>query len=233
MEQPKFTPKGNPTDVFDKNAHGLFQSDLMNLAYDKHLSKQRNLLYIALISICVLATVYISTTANYKTYVVRVDNATGQVETTGPLVNSNYEPQEAEIQAALATFVERIRTIPLDPVQYKENWNRAQLFLTQPAAQKLNHLIAPENQVARLGRSTTAIKIRSIQKQPGSVATYQVRWSEEEFNISGGTNGKKDFYVALFSVVQAPSVKPEEVLINPLRIKIADLNYAKETAVKE
>ena len=52
MDQQKmFFPKGNPTDAFDKDAHGRFQSDLMNLAYDKHLSKERN---IFLIGLCVL-----------------------------------------------------------------------------------------------------------------------------------------------------------------------------------
>ena len=228
-KQKQYLPKGNPTDIFDKDAKGMFQSDLMNLAYDKHLAKQRNLLYIILIIICVLATVYVTVSASYKTYVVRVDNTTGQIELAGELKSTNYNPQEAEVKYFLSDFVRKIRTIPLDPILYKNNWNNAQHYLTPQAAQKLNNLIAGENQLARLGHSTTQIKIRSIQAQPGQIATYQVRWSEEEYNIAGGSSGRQDYYVALFSVYVAPPSREEDVLVNPLGLKIADLNYARES----
>ena len=99
MDQQKmFFPKGNPTDTFDKDAHGRFQSDLMNLAYDKHLSKERNIFLVGLCGVCVAAVVYIATTANYKTYVVRVNDATGQIEAGQQLKAVAYNPKEAEIK---------------------------------------------------------------------------------------------------------------------------------------
>lgn len=154
-EQKKFFPKGKATDVFDKKAAGVFQNDLNNLAYDKHKAQQRNVLLLITLAVCVVCMVYVTVFANYKTYVVRVDNATGQVEVGSRLVTTNYTPQEAEIKHFLSRFVSNIRTIPLDPVLYKSNWNTAQHFLTPQAAQKLNNMIASENQLARLGRSTT------------------------------------------------------------------------------
>ena len=231
--QTKFFPKGEPTDVFDRKAAGTFQSDLYNLALDKDVAKKRNLLYLVLLIICVLSIIFIATTANYKTYVVRVDNATGQVETGGQLKATNYKPQEAEINTFLAQFIADTRTIPLDPVQYKNNWNRARHFMTQEAAQKINAIVSKDNPVGLLGRMTVQPQIRSIQLQPGSNSTYQVRWIEEEYAISGNTTGRKVSYVALFSVAIEPQSKEEELLINPLGLKIKDLAISKENESKE
>ena len=64
--------------------------------------------------------------------------------------------------------------------------------------------------------------------QPGTNRTYQVRWSEDEYSVSGSATGKKDFYVALFTVTVNPPSKEQELLINPLGLKIADLNYSRE-----
>lgn len=231
--QTKFFPKGEPTEVFDRKAAGTFQSDLYNLALDKDVAKKRNLLYLVLLIICMLSTIFIATTANYKTYVVRVDNATGQVETGGQLKATNYKPQEAEIKTFLAQFIADTRTIPLDPVQYKNGWNRAKHFMTQEAAHKVSGIVSKENPVARLGYITVQPQIRSIQLQPGTNSTYQVRWVEEEYAISGNLTGRKVSYVALFSVVLEPQSKEEELLINPLGLKIKDLTFSKENESKE
>lgn len=82
-QQERFYPKGKATDVFDRGAAKRFQTDLYNLALDKDVAKKRNLLYMVLLALCVVAMVFVVTTANFKTYVVRVDNATGQVEAGG------------------------------------------------------------------------------------------------------------------------------------------------------
>ena len=121
-QQERFYPKGKATDVFDRGAAKRFQTDLYNLALDKDVAKKRNLLYMALLALCVVAMVFVVTTANFKTYVVRVDNATGQVEAGGELKATNYDPQEAEVRAFLVQFIRDTRTVPLDPVQYKTGW---------------------------------------------------------------------------------------------------------------
>ena len=178
-QQERFFPKGKATDVFDRGAAKRFQTDLYNLALDKDVAKKRNLLYMALLALCVVAMVFVVTTANFKTYVVRVDNATGQVEAGGELKATNYDPQEAEVRAFLVQFIRDTRTVPLDPVQYKTSWEHAQHFLTQEAANKLNAILQTDNPASKFGRATVQPTIRSIQAQPGSPATYQVRWVED------------------------------------------------------
>ena len=231
--QKRFFPNGEPTALFDRKAAGRFQTDLYNLALDKDVAKKRNLLYIGLLIVCVLATIFIAVTANYKTYVVRVDNATGQVETGGQLKATNYQPQEAELKAFMAEFIADTRTIPLDPVQYKTNWNKAKHFMTNEAAQKYSALVSKENPIAKLGHMTVQPQIKSIQLQPGTKATYQVRWVEDEFSIGGTATGRKVGYVALFSITIEPQSKEEELLINPLGMKIKDLTLTKESETED
>ncbi len=232
--QEKYKPKGSSRRAFDKGAYGRYENDIFNLSYLKDVANRRNLLYLALIIVCVVCTVFVTMTANYRTYVVRVDNATGRVEAGGELKATNYKPQDAEIKHFLTQYVNEIRSVPLDPVLFKTNWNTAQHFMTQQAAQKLNIMMAKENPVAKLGKFTVQPSIKSIQLQPGSNRTYQVRWVEEEYSINGGVTGKRDNYVALFTIVIQPPTKEEELLINPLGIKIADLSYARENdATKE
>lgn len=230
----KFFPKGEPTDTFDKKGkkfkpYSTFQNDLYNLALDKDIAKKRNLIYLVLIIICVLSVIFIATTANYKTYVVRVNEATGEIQTGGELKVTNYTPQEAEIRHFLAEFILDTRTIPLDPIQYKNSLEKSKHFMTSEASQKFNALLLKDDPVKKLGRSTVQPEIRSVQLQPGSKSTYQVRWSEEEYSLAGGATGKKSYYVGLFNVgVDSSGQKEAEFLINPLGIKIKDMNISKE-----
>ena len=100
--------------------------------------------------------------------------------------------------------------------------------MTQEAANKLNAILQTDNPASKFGRATVQPTIRSIQAQPGSPSTYQVRWVEDEFALSGNATGVKTSYTALLSVVLDPPKKEEELLINPLGLKIKDLTITKE-----
>ena len=77
-----------------------------------------------------------------------------------------------------------------------------------------------------------AADLRSIQLQPGSKGTYQVRWSEEEYSLSGSSTHRINNYVALFAVTVDPPTKEAELLINPLGLKIKDLTMSIESTSK-
>lgn len=228
MSQEFFKPKGNIDDVFNRESRGRFESDLMNLRYEKDMAVKRNVVFLLLVVVCVVVMCYINLTANFKTYVVRVENATGRVELGNKLVATNYEPRDAELKYFISDFIRKIRTVPLDPILYKENWRIAQYFLMPEAATKLNNMIIKENQIGRLGSVTTQVTIRSLQKQPGLQNTFQVRWSEENFETNGSVDKETNFYVGLFSIIVIPPNKEEELSINPLGLKIGDLSYGKE-----
>lgn len=230
MSHEFFKPQAHMEGVFPKDSVGRFESDLLNLRYQKDIAQKRNVVFLFLVVLCVAAMCYINMTANFKTYVVRVDNATGRVELGGQLVSTNYEPRDAELKYFVSDFIRRIRTVPLDPILYKENWRTAQYFLMPQAATKLNNMITSENQISKLGSVTTQVAIRSLQKQPGLENTFQVRWSEENFETNGTLDRQVNYYVGLFSIIIIPPTTEDELIHNPLGMKIGDLSYAKEVS---
>ncbi len=222
------TKRGLPH--FDQSAEGGYQYVLEGKDAAKIRAEKRLNLCLGIIIICVLAVVYMSVTMKYKTYVVRVSEATGQVDVGGELKATNYKPHSMEIKHFLRQFIIDTRTVPADVVEYKNNWTEASHFLTSEAATKLNTFIKEDGQRSKLGRMTVSPKINSVQLQPNSKKVYQVRWSEESFGPGGDMTGKKVNYVALFAVgIDSSSKSEKELLVNPLGIKIADLSINKES----
>ena len=196
-------PAGKGTDPLEKGPMKPFGNVLMNMDQDRRNAYWLMKACVVIIGIAVVSVVAIATTYNYKTYVVRVDNATGQVDTGGQLKSTNYTPQQAEIKHFLGQFILDTRTVPLDPVLFKNNIDRAQHFMTREASTKMASMLKSDNPRTKLGKMTIQPVIKSIQLQPGSKSTYQVRWSEESFSLSGGMSNKKVNYVALFSTLPA------------------------------
>ncbi|MBQ3365588.1 MAG: type IV secretion system protein [Acidaminococcaceae bacterium] len=229
----KYEPEGSPQDYFDRGAIGPYQSMIVNVRDQLDKSQQRNKIYLIIIIVLIVALVYICMTAKFKTYVVRVNDTTGEVSQGIELRAKEYSPKDAEMRHFLAEFTKKIRTVPLDPVLMRANWNTAQNFMTREAAQKLSVLVEREGHISKLGKFTVTPDIKTIQLQPGTERTYQVRWVEEDFAMSGQSSGQVSSYVALYTVVVQPPEKEEELLVNPLGIRIADLSYARETEVSK
>ena len=222
-------PAGNGTDPLEKGPMKPFSNALKNIDQDRKNAYWLMKACVVIIVVAVVSVVGIATTYNYKTYVVRVDNATGQVDTGGQLKSTNYVPQQAEIKHFLSQFILDTRTVPLDPVLYKNNVDRAQHFLTQEASQKMIAMMKSDNPRTKLGKMTIQPVIKSVQLQPGSKSTYQIRWAEDSFSLSGNISNKRINYVALCTVGIDPPSKEEELLINPLGLKIQDLSISIES----
>lgn len=225
------TPKGEPSKVYGNPRHAVYGDPLRNSYFLLKNAERRNLLYVVVVAICVICTVLVATTWNYKTYVVRVDNATGRIETGGQLKATNYEPRQVEIQHFLVEYINNIRSVPLDPVVLRQNWKKADHFMTEEASKKLTTLLSKDNPAKKLGHQTIMPQINSIQLYPGSTNTYQVRWTEKEYSINGDLTNKSTQYAGLFLIVINPPTKEEEILVNPLGIYIKDLTITAETQV--
>lgn len=224
-------PLGNPTDVLPQRPHSRFGDDLRNFAFQRDQAIKRNKIYLALIALCVVVTVFTVCTMSYKTYVVRVDNATGAVDLGGELKSTNYQPQEAEIKHFLSQFIMQTRSIPLDPVAFRNSWKTAEHFMSKDCFNKYSQFIGRENPAAKLGKVTVQPEIKTIQIFPGTKQTYQIRWYEDEYSLSGTTEAnKRKNYVGLFQVQIQPPTKESELMINPLGITIIDFNYSLENA---
>ena len=161
-------PAGKGTDPLEKGPMKPFGNVLMNIDQDRRNAYWLMKACVVIIGIAVVSVVAIATTYNYKTYVVRVDNATGQVDTGGQLKSTNYSPQQAEIKHFLGQFILDTRTVPLDPVLFKNNIDRSQHFMTREASTKMASMLKSDNPRTKLGKMTFQPVIKSFQLQPGS-----------------------------------------------------------------
>ncbi len=67
------------------------------------------------------------------------------------------------------------RGVPMVPVQYKNNWDKAQHFLTQEGGAKFTVLYKQDNPTAKFGKMMTQPVIKSIQLQLKMKNVCQVR----------------------------------------------------------
>ena len=228
MSEPekKYKPVGRALDVFDRKAIGKFQSDLYNLPYLRDQATQRNKIYLVIIIILILALVYVCMTAKFKTYVVRVNDTTGEVYAGQELKARPYEPKQVEIEYFLRQFIRDTRTVPNDMVVLRKNWERASHYLTPAAAQKYNGLVEKEGRnINFLHGKMIEPTVNTLVLQPGYDRTYQIRWIEESFTSDTEISTS---YSGLFTVVIEEPKDVAELAVNPLGLKISELTYQKE-----
>lgn len=229
MSEPerKYRATGKSREPFDSKGRGIFQSDLYNLAYLRDQATKRNKYYLFIIVVLIAALVYICMTAKFKTYVIRVNDTTGEINQGVELKARAYNPQQAEILYFLRQFIHDTRAVPNDIVVLRKNWERASHYMTPDAAAKYNALVVKEGRTIREIRGKMIEPtINTLQLQPGMDRTYQIRWIEEEFSSEGVE--KRVSYSGLFTVKVEPPTKEALLQVNPLGLKISDLVYQKE-----
>lgn len=226
----KYTPEGKARDAFDGGlATGRYQGLIEQTAFQRDKALKREKFYWGIIFALVVAMVYVSLSANYRVYPVRIDNATGRIEAGSELKAMAYSPREAEIKYFLSEFIRNIRTVGKDPVVFRQNWEKAQHFVTPEAGTKLSELVRREEFFDRVGKVTCQPEIKFVEAQPGMKNTYQVRWTELSFFEAGQMDRSTINYIGLFTIDVKPQSKEEELRINPLGIMIVDLTYSKES----
>lgn len=236
MSEPekKYRATGKAREPFDNKARGMFQNDLYNLAYLRDQATKRNKFYLFIIVVLIAALVYICMTAKFKTYVIRVNDTTGEVNQGVELKARAYNPQQAEIQYFLRQFIRDTRAVPNDVVILRKNWERASHYLTPDAAKKYSVLVAKEGRtIDKLRGKMIEPTVNTLQLQPGMDRTYQIRWVEESYSAEGAE--MRASYSGLFSVIVEPPKQEALLQVNPLGLKISDLVYQKEneTVVKK
>ena len=224
----KYRAVGKAREKFDTKSVGKFQTDLYNLAYLRDQATKRNKIYLVIIILLIAALTYICMTAKFKTYVVRVNDSTGEVSSGVELKARAYNPQQVEIQFFLREFVRNARSVPNDLVVYRKNLQKASYFLTSEAAKKYQNLLIKEGRTLdKIQGQMIEPTISTLQLQPGMDRTYQIRWIEETF--SGNGPQTRASYSGLFTVTVEPPTTEALLQVNPLGLKIVDLVYQKES----
>jgi type IV secretory pathway TrbF-like protein len=154
-------------------------------------------------------------------YIVHVDNL-GQVQAVQPAVQ-NYSPTQAEIHHFLAFFIDRVRSLPMDPVVLKKNLTDAYQLLSQTGQ---NQLQEHANQILqRVGQETISVEVISVLAI--SPSSYQIHWKESVFTNKGVPVSSERFS-GIFNIQFRTPRTEKELLSNPLGILINSFNWSKQ-----
>lgn len=192
----------------------------------------------SLLIICVALVggiIYQSMKSQLVPYVVEVDKQTGQVLNAGVIKESNYTPQEAVIKYFVGKFLINSRSIPLDPVVYKEQLKTAYAYLTKDGAAKFDSEMKSTKTIDKFGHKTVQVNITSILPIDDTNAAddgkhYQIHWQEEEFTIGSGDK----VVTPMSGIVTVKTIKvddPKTLDTNPLGLYISDFNFSKDASV--
>lgn len=190
----------------------------------------RMLAILSLISSLLLTIVIIIMFANNKNHIYIAEvTKEGKVTNVAPLL-VRYQPTEAQKEYFIANFIELIRSVPLDPVLAKKNWLTAYSFLNNRGAERLNYYFRQNNPIAMLGKKTITVQVSDI--NPISPTTMNVNWLEIIVNANGQEEAKKS-YSGVFTISIVQPTKNEEILRNPLGLRIIDFSIKPKESNKE
>lgn len=154
-------------------------------------------------------------------------NGDGSMEARGH-ASAGYAVGEKEYRYYLGKWIEKIRTVSLDPIVVRNNWNEGYAFTTPAAANKLNAWARrPDSPMAKLGRETVSVQVTAV--LPVSPTSYQVRWVETSYTNQGQVKDQAG-WTATFTVRQDKSVPKELEQVNPGGIFITDFNWQRDLA---
>lgn len=158
-------------------------------------------------------------------YVIEVDSTTGMARAIGPAKEGTYNPQDAEIKYFIKQFIMNTRTVPIDAVLFNKNWDNARALMRKNLAVKMNQMFETDTQMNSFGKQTVLPTIVSINK--ATKDTYQVRWTEEVYDLSGG----RKYIVPMTGLFTIELDQPRDeatLQANPIGVYISDLNWSKD-----
>ena len=192
------------------------------------------ILALALSATCVLLAgglVFQSMKSTVEPYVIEVDRSTGEVKNAGVMSEIQYTPQNEEIAYFIGQFLLHTRSLPLDPVVYRQNWATAYNFLTRDAATKMNAEVKQDKIAENFGKQTVQVSIVSILPVDGSNGSYQARWNEEVFIVGSGEKQVIPM-TGTFTTLIIPAKDKETLRVNPLGLYLSDFNWQKDTTAQ-
>jgi len=135
-----------------------------------------------------------------------------------------YAPTDAQIAYHLARFIEKVRSLPTDPIVVRRNWLQAYDFATARASNTLNSWARDNNPFAKVGRESVAVNVTSVVR--ASPSSFQIRWRERRY-LNGSLASTKS-WTALAMVAIDPPGDLDTLRKNPLGIYVTALNWSQE-----
>ena len=155
-------------------------------------------------------------------YVVEIDTL-GRTRTVGPAVAA-YKPSDAQIAYHLAAFVDRVRSLSIDPIVVRRNWLLAYDYATDRAANTLNEYARENDPFGRVGERTVTVEVTSVVR--ASDDSFEIRWREQVYE--NGSLAETERYTAVLSIIVQRPRDEETLRKNPLGIYVHGLNWSRD-----
>lgn len=172
--------------------------------------------------------IYAMTRSLVEPVVITVDKTTGITNVVGKASTQTYTPQQAEIAYFLGHLVRLLRTVPLDPVVVRAQWNEAYRFLRQSAAMKLNDWARqPDSPLSKVGQETVTLQLQSA--LPIGTDAYELRWVQSAYQREGALL-QSATWTATFTLEFERPATEEDIAVNPLGIYVRDFEWHRDLA---
>jgi type IV secretion system protein TrbF len=190
------------------------------------------LAFFGLLAVCALVVgglVWQSSKATVVPYLIEHDTVTGEHRTLGPVAEtSTYVPKVNEVRRDLSDWVSNVRSVPLDPVVVKRNWQRAYAFTRQSAAASLTVWANSEPRLQAVGRETVEVQVTAITPIQNSMS-YQARWHEVIRGPEGAIKEQAN-WTATVTLDEFKAPRDDYGLsVNPLGIYIKSYQWTRDS----
>ena len=160
--------------------------------------------------------------ASVTPFVVEVDRL-GQAQAVAP-ATTDYQPSDTQIAYFLARFIERVRSLSIDPVVVRQAWLDAYEQITSHAKGVLDEYARQADPFGKVGRRAVTVEVTSVVR--ASDRSFRIAWVERPYE-DGAALPSERWSGILTVVVQTPRTE-EKLRRNPLGIYVDAISWARE-----
>lgn len=168
------------------------------------------------------ALVWQSLQSRVTPYVVEVDRL-GEAQAISE-AQAGYRPTDPQISWHLARFIEKVRSVSLDPVLMRRDWLSAYDFATQRGALFLGEYARSANPFGAVGQKTVSVQVTSVVR--ASDQSFQVKWIETAFDR--GAQAGTSHWTGILTVKLKPPASAEILRKNPLGLYVEAIDWSRE-----
>jgi type IV secretion system protein VirB5 len=157
-------------------------------------------------------------------YVAEVSPSSGVVNLQS--VDTDVQPSSAEEAYFIGRFIHNVMSLPLDPVVARKNWLAAYDMVAGQAVNALTQYAQQNPPFGQLGNQTRSVSVKNF--NPIGNHSYEFTWVVTTYDNNGAVQTIK-LYNGVFTVTYLGAPKTiDEIMVNPLGIKIAYFNFKSE-----
>ena len=155
-------------------------------------------------------------------YVVEVDRL-GEARAISE-AEAGHRPTDPQISWHLARFIEKVRSVSLDPVLMRRDWLSAFDFASQRGAVFLGDYARSANPFGAIGQKTVSVQVTSVVR--ASDQSFQVKWIETAFDR--GAQAGTSHWTGILTVKLKPPASAEVLRKNPLGLYVDAIDWSRE-----